>query len=315
MRYCWSCLALVAILGCTAQKQVISETAMSETVRQQLAVETPDSDAAIILSQAIEEARSAKPGKQTDILDRALQQADEARNFSPHLEAPLPDGWPRPSLPGLIRIKSYPAVRAAWVRGPSSNNRQFMTLFRHIQDHQIAMTGPVVMGYGGDATKKPAESPDSMAFLYRQINQDSKGTFGKVQVEDEVSLTAVSMALTGSYREKNFQTAAANLREWLQLHKEWEPVGPVRVLAYNSPFMLFWRKYSEVQIPVRAAASQRSNTTPLNEAPPTSTSSLSGNGPPHATVHPMVAAMSKEEQVALVHGPADVHCDLLRVPK
>jgi hypothetical protein len=215
----------------------------------------------------------------------------------------------------LIRIKSYPAVRAAWVRGPSGNNRQFMTLFHHIQDRQIAMTGPVVMGYGGDATKKPAESPDSMAFLYRQINQDSKGTFGKVQVEDEVSLTVVSMALTGSYREKNFQTAAAKLREWLQLHKEWEPVGPVRVLAYNSPFMLFWRKYSEVQIPVRGAASQKSNTTPLNEARPTSTSLLSGNGPPYATVHSMVAAMSQEEQAALMHGPADVHCDLLRVPK
>ena len=314
MRYGFTCLALAAILGCTAPKQTM-EKPMLETVRQQLAAESPDSDAAVILSGALEQTRSASPEKQSEILDLALHQADEARNFSPHLEAPLPDGWPRPSLPGLIRIKSYPAVRAAWVRGGAGNNRQFMTLFRHIQDRQIAMTGPVVMGYGGDATKKPAESPDSMAFLYRQINQDSKGTFGKVQVEDEVSLTAVSMALTGSYREKNFQTAAANLREWLQLHKEWEPVGPVRVLAYNSPFMLFWRKYSEVQIPVRAAVSQSSNTTPLNEARPTNTSSLSGNGHPYATVHPMVAAMSQEEQAALVHGPADVHCDLLRAPK
>jgi hypothetical protein len=288
---------------------------MSETVRQQLAVETPDSDAAIILSQAIEEARSAKPDKQTEILDRALQQADEARQFSAHLEAPLPDSWPKPSLPGLIRIKSYPAVRAAWVRGPVGNNRQFMTLFRHIQDRQIAMTGPVVMEYSAQATRKPAESPDSMAFLYRRVDQDSKGQFGRVQVEDQEPLQVVSIGLTGSYRERNFQTTAAKLQEWLSAHKEWQPIGSVRVLAYNSPFMLFWRKYSEVQIPVRAAASQRSNTTLLNEARPTNTSSLSGNGPPHATVHPMVAAISQEEQAALVHGPADVHCDLLRMPK
>jgi hypothetical protein len=68
--------------------------------------ENPDSDAAIILSQALEQARSAAPEEQSEILDRALKQAEEARGFSPHLEAPLPDGWPKPSLPGLIRTKS-----------------------------------------------------------------------------------------------------------------------------------------------------------------------------------------------------------------
>ena len=266
--YYWTCLALAAISGCTAQKQVISETAMSETVRQQLAAENPDSDAAIILSQAIEEARSAGPDKQTEILDRALQHADEARQFSPHLEAPLPDGWPKPSLPGLIRIKSYPAVRAAWVRGPVGNNRQFMALFRHIQDRQIAMTGPVVMGYSAQANTKLAESPDSMAFLYRRVDQDSKGQFGRVQVEDEGPQRVVSIGLTGSYRERNFQTAAAKLQDWLSAHKEWEPVGPVRVLAYNSPFMLFWRKYSEVQIPIRAVTAQAAAVLSVSEAVP-----------------------------------------------
>jgi hypothetical protein len=250
MRYFWTCLVLAAIVGCSDPKQIMPEKAMLETVRQQIAIEDPDSDAAVILSRAVDEARSAGPEKQSEILDRALKQADEARQFSPHLEAPLPEGWPKPSLPGLIRIKSYPAVRAAWVRGSPGNNRQFMTLFRHIQDHQIAMTGPVVMGYPA----QDAESSDSMAFLYRRLDQDAAGQFGKVQVEDEQALKVVSIALTGSYRERNFQAAATKLREWLQVHREWEPAGSVRVLAYNSPFMLFWRKYSEVQIPVRAVA-------------------------------------------------------------
>ena len=154
-------------------------------------------------------------------------------------------------MSGLIRIKSYPAVRAAWVRGAPGNNRQYMTLFRHIQDRQVAMTGPVVMGYPSQGDPSSAEQSDSMAFLYRRLDQDAKGQFGQVEVEDEAPVKVVSIALIGSYREKNFQPAAAKLREWLQVHKEWEAVGPLRVLAYNSPFTLFWRKYSEVQIPVR----------------------------------------------------------------
>lgn len=310
-RYWWLCLPLTAILGCTAPKQTMSETAMLDTVRQQLAAENPDSDAAVILLQAVDEARSAGPEKQSEILDHALKQADDARQFSPHLEAPLPDGWPKPSLPGLIRIKSYSAVRAAWIRASAGNNRQFMTLFHHIQDRQIAMTGPVVMGYPAQTAEKPAESSDSMAFLYRRLDQDTKGQFGQVQVEDEEPVRVVSIALTGSYRERNFQEAAAKLREWLQIHKEWEPVGPVRVLAYNSPFMLFWRKYSEVQIPVGPAASQRRNAPPLSEAQPKSTSSLSGNG----TAQPMVAAMPREQQITLAPGPVAVHRDIFRVPR
>ena len=314
-RYWWTCIALAAMLGCSAPKQTMSETAMLDAVRQQLAAENPDSDAAVILSQALEETRSAGLEKPSDILDRALKRADEARQFSPHLEAPLPDGWPKPSLPGLIRIKSYPAVRAAWVRASAGNNRQFMTLFHHIQDRQIAMTDPVVMGYPAQTAEKPAESSDSMAFLYRRLDQDTKGQFGQVQVEDEEPVRVVSIALTGSYRERNLQAAAAKLREWLLAHREWEPVGPVRVLAYNSPFMLFWRKYSEVQIPVGSAASQGRNAPPLSEAEPEGTASPSGNRLPLSTVHPMVAAMPQEQQTTLVQGPVAVHCDLLWVPE
>jgi hypothetical protein len=244
---------LAVALGCSTPKQIMSEATMLETARRQLAAENPDSDAAAILDQALAEAQSAGPGKQAEILDGALRLAEEARQFSPHLEAPLPDGWPRPSLPGLIRIKSYPAVRAAWVRGAADSNGQFMTLFRHIQAHQIAMTGPVVMRYPAQADAQPAEAPDAMAFLYRRVDQDATGKFGQVQVENDGPVQVVSIGLLGSYRERNFQVAGAKLRDWLAAHQEWAPAGPVRVLAYNSPFMLFWRKYSEVQIPVRAA--------------------------------------------------------------
>ena len=223
---------------------------MTQTIHTQLAQESPDSDVAIILSRALIDAQFAGPDKQSEILDKALRQAQQAREFTPPLEAPLPDGWPRPSLPGLIRIKTYPAVRAAWVRQSQGNNRLFSILFNHIKSRDIAMTGPVVMRYPQQASENLADAPNSMAFLYRRLDQDQTGRFGQVLVEDEKPLQVLSVGLTGSYRENNFQEAAANLRDWLKTNRQWKADGPVRVLAYNSPFMLFWRKYSEVQIPV-----------------------------------------------------------------
>ena len=56
------------------------------------------------------------------------------------------------------------------------------------------------------------------------------------------------------YREANFRKAVADLRDWLGRHPEWKASGPPRVLAYNSPFLPFWMKYSEVQIPVTSSA-------------------------------------------------------------
>lgn len=39
-------------------------------------------------------------------------------------------------------------------------------------------------------------------------------------------------------------------RAWLTEHPEWTAAGPPRSLAYNSPFVPGFVKYSEVQIPV-----------------------------------------------------------------
>ena len=69
------------------------------------------------------------------------------------------------------------------------------------------------------------------------------------------------MARKGMYSKTNFQASVAQLREWSQSHPEFTPAGPPRVLAYNSPFMPFWMKYAEVQIPVQAT---------VRESPPAS---------------------------------------------
>ena len=129
-----------------------------------------------------------------------------------------------------------------------------MVLFRHIQSQQIAMTAPVVMEYSDAAGKDPSKlgNAEAMAFLYRRTDQGKTGGYGAVAVEDDKPLKVVSVGLKGSYSEANFRGGLRKLNQWLEKHPEWHVVGPPRVLAYNSPFLLWWMKYSEVQIPVQA---------------------------------------------------------------
>ncbi|MCX5671073.1 MAG: heme-binding protein [Planctomycetota bacterium] len=230
-----------------------------QQVCQELTAEPPDSDAAVILAAALTDAGAAPADRQSALLETGIEQAAKARRFKPTLEAPLPEGWPAPSLPGLIRLKTYPPMRAAWTEQGDGRNGQFMTLFRHIKDRQIPMTAPVVMAYPPAEAAPPRDAlgePVAMAFLYRQTTQDTAGPFGAVRVTDDPPLQVVSAARKGMYSSSNFQASVAQLRAWLQAHPEWQAAGPPRVLAYNSPFMPFWMKYAEVQIPVRATAKE-----------------------------------------------------------
>jgi hypothetical protein len=225
---------------------------MMERARQLLAAAPAESDAAVILEPAIKEAEAAGAAQQEKILKLAVKQAEESRGFEISAEAPLPEGWPRPSLPGLIRIKTYPAARLAWVREAGSESRQFMALFRHIKERQMAMTAPVVMEY--EASAGEAElGQTAMAFLYRRTDQGEAGQFGPVAVEAESAVQVVSVGLRGPYWESRFAGKRKELRAWLAAHPQWQATGVVRVLAYNSPFKPFWMKYSEVQLEVVAA--------------------------------------------------------------
>jgi hypothetical protein len=245
--------AVIVAAGC-APMQETKSTLLADTVRQELAADPGDSDAAMILAQALEDAVKANPDGQAVILQEARKRAAEARSFKIVEESPLPADWPKPSLPGLIRIKTYPPVRSAWVRAPENRNGQFMVLFRHIQSEQIAMTAPVVMEYSDAAGKDPSQlgKAEAMAFLYRRTDQGKSGQYGAVAVEDDLPLKVVSVGVKGSYSEAGFREALEKLQQWLAAHPQWQAAGPPRVLAYNSPFLLWWMKYSEVQIPVAA---------------------------------------------------------------
>ena len=53
------------------------------------------------------------------------------------------------------------------------------------------------------------------------------------------------------------QTYLDTLETWLAGHPEWTAAGPPRMLGYNSPFVPWFLKYAEVQLPVVRSAPTR----------------------------------------------------------
>lgn len=174
-------------------------------------------------------------------------------------EASLPAGFPAPGPVGEVIVKTYPAHRMARAAAGNKADGMFMKLFRHIERNEIKMTAPVVMGWNEEraeaaAGKEPvAGRPESMAFLY---GNPTLGTAGVdpadpvVVVEDVPETVVVSIGLRGSYDEATMNRGLERLRAWLGAHPEWTVAGPPRSLAYNSPFVPWFVKFSEVQIPV-----------------------------------------------------------------
>lgn len=171
-------------------------------------------------------------------------------------EAKLPEGFPAPGPVGEVIVKTYPAHRLARTSGDAAggDNRMFMKLFGHIKRNEIAMTAPVTMDWSGDPAAR--KGPESMAFLYGRADLGAAGpdpADAAVVVEDVPETTVVSVGVRGSYGEKTFRQGNDAVRAWLDGHPEWQPAGPPRMLAYNSPFVPGFMKYAEVQVPVAPA--------------------------------------------------------------
>ena len=191
------------------------------------------------------------------------------------IESPLPEGYPEPTPPGSIDIKSYPSVRRAELVSKDDSGEGMVTgffpLFNHIKKRNIAMTAPVEMDYQGlysDFMKdEPAkEGSTTMSFLYRSAKQGPVGDDGKIVVRDTAPLTVVSIGAKGAFDPaKEFDA----LREWLKAQNEWEVAGDPRMFVYNGPFIDPEWRWSEVQVPVRrrdAAATATTTNTPAPAA-------------------------------------------------
>jgi hypothetical protein len=91
-----------------------------------------------------------------------------------------------------------------------------------------------------------------MAFLYRSTRQGTAGRQGAVEVADVPAATVASVGVRGSYTDGRMADAVARVDRWLAANADrYERAGDPRYMGYNSPFVLPWMRYGEVQVPVR----------------------------------------------------------------
>lgn len=169
------------------------------------------------------------------------------------VDTPLPVGYPPPTPPGAIDLKTYPGVRLAEVSATEhpdrGMNRTFWPLFNHIKKHDIAMTAPVEVSYQG---MEPEGQPESwsMAFLYRTPELNEVGEEGNVTVRDAEPMTVVAVGLRGQYTLARAQDGMSQIEAWLADNPQWKPAGEWRSLYYNGPMLFSWNKWAEVQLPI-----------------------------------------------------------------
>jgi len=167
--------------------------------------------------------------------------------------APLPEGFPSPGPLHEVILKQYPPYRSATVSsatGKTTPRGMFFPLFEHIEKNHIPMSSPIEITYA------PSDKPktDAMAFIYADPATGKPGADGIVEVQDHPALTVASIGVTGAYSDQRFAEAHAQLRQWLIAHaNEYVRDGSPRYLGYNSPFVLPFARYGEVQVPVRPA--------------------------------------------------------------
>lgn len=166
-------------------------------------------------------------------------------------EAPVPEGWPALTPVNEVRVKQYPAYRAAVIEADDqsgSSSGMFRPLFNHIKRQDIAMTAPVEMTYHDNGRQS------SMAFLYRTAGMGSKGADSddsRINVRDIPEMRVLSIGVQGGYTHSRFEDAVQVLNDWLNDNDQYVANGQPRYLGYNSPFIPSIMRYGEVQIPLK----------------------------------------------------------------
>lgn len=173
-------------------------------------------------------------------------------------DAPLAEGWPGGTKPGVIEVKHYPAYRSAVARAKgaslAADNVLFWPLFNHISKRGVEMTTPVVNTYPQVMMDDPNATGDiSMEFVYRSTKLGEAGPgVGAVKVEDHPAMTYVCLGVQGRMSKEDLRDGTAKLHAWLKEHaSEWVEAGPTRRLGYHGPMTPAAERLWEVQIPIK----------------------------------------------------------------
>lgn len=172
---------------------------------------------------------------------------------------PLPVGYPAPTPPETVEVKSYPEVRRATFDGRGSapdgmrnSSTAFFPLFGHIKSRGIAMTAPVEIEYDG---LKPGDEGKvegwNMSFLYRDKSNGPTEEYVNIRVEDAKPITVIATGVAGDVTREKIDAALKVLHESIAESKEWQLAGDPRVLGYNGPDVVEPKRWGEVQLPVK----------------------------------------------------------------
>jgi hypothetical protein len=177
---------------------------------------------------------------------------------------PLPVGYPAPTPPETVEVKSYPEVRRATFDGKGAapdgmrnSSTAFFPLFGHIKSRGIEMTAPVEIEYDG---LKPGDDGKltgwNMSFLYRDKSNGPTEEYVNIRVEDAKPLTVISTGVPGDVTREKIDAALKVLHDSIAESKEWQVAGDPRVLGYNGPDIKESLRWGEVQLPVERVDAQ-----------------------------------------------------------
>ena len=131
----------------------------------------------------------------------------------------------------------------------SENNGMFRTLFRYINQNEVAMTTPVEADI----------QPGKMRFFIgaKDLSKKIKST-DKVKVRTLTPLLVAAIGIRGGYSEKRFLDNKQKLEQWLTENSSYESVGEAYGVYWHGPFVPGPFKRSEVHLPIRKAKSESS---------------------------------------------------------
>lgn len=156
--------------------------------------------------------------------------------------------YPRTPV-GTIEIKTLPARRTLVASAPGDafkdRGAAFMKLFNYIKDNQIAMSVPV----------EASASKNEMIFFVGGEHKTRAITSAKeVEVRTLPETTVASIGLRGSYSRENFDAGLKRLDTWLSQQTEWRTNGTPYAVYWNSPFVLWFLRKSEIHVPLARSA-------------------------------------------------------------
>jgi effector-binding domain-containing protein len=148
---------------------------------------------------------------------------------------------------GVCEIKTLPAGVLLEAKSEGEyfreNNGLFRRLFEAIQKNQVPMTTPVEAGV----------RPGTMVFYLdpksaKRTDLVLQGGVRRREVEERL---VASIGIRGGYSKESFEENSKKLTDWVRSQPGWKVTGEPYAVYWNSPFMIWFLKRSEVHLPVR----------------------------------------------------------------